>query len=368
MPVLPAPPCFNFILTWCGRFPQRGGPRERRAAAQERAGSPAIYLRFAMSFAPVVQTLRNPGPSWGYNLLRRIDGLLPDALLNPLVGLGAWVAVAVLPKQRGYSRAYLSTMFGRRAHLREVWRHFFTYVQVMMIRIRTAEGSAHDCVPRMGGEGFRELMSSNRPALLGTFHFGNSDLLGFLLGTFRRHVHMIRLRVDNSRDTQRLSSRFGPWVTFVWVNQAENLLFALKDAAQSGGSLAMMCDRIEHSSKVEAFHFLGTRRLMPFTIYHLSLVFRMPVAFCLSVPGAANQSLVHASPVFEPDNASKEANLERARSHFQAFLHQLESLLRANPYLWFNVLPASQVFTATAPERHSRRPGTPRLEVGPSSA
>jgi predicted LPLAT superfamily acyltransferase len=293
-----------------------------------------------MSFAPIAHTLRNPGPSWGYDLLRRVDDLVPNAVLNPLFGLGTWIAVAVLPRQRGHSRVYLSTIFGRRARLREVWRHFFTYVQVMLVRIRTAEGSAHDCVPRTGGEAFRDLMLSKRPALLGTFHFGNSDLLGFLLGTFRRHVHMIRLRVGNSRDTHRLAGRFGQWVTFVWVNHAENLLFSLKEAAQSGGSIAMMCDRVEHSSKVEAFHFLGARRLMPFTIYHLSLVFRMPVAFCLSVPGAANQSLVHASPVFEPDNSSKEANLQRARAHFQAFLQQLESLLQANPYLWFNAVPA----------------------------
>ena len=302
-----------------------------------------------MSFAPVAHTLRNPGPIWSYDFLRRIDGLLPDALLTPLFAFGTWVAVAVLPKQRRNSRAYLSAVFGRRAHLREVWRHFFTYVQVMMTRIRAAEGGAHECVPRTGCDAFGELLTSNRPALLGTFHFGNSDLLGFLLGKFRRHVHMVRLRVGNSRDTHRLSHRFAEWVTFVWVNEPENMLFALKEAAQSGGSIAMMCDRTEHSSKVEAFYFLGARRLMPFTIYHLALVFRMPVAFCLSVPDAANQSLIHASSVFEPNDASKEANIERARAHFQTFLHQLESLLRANPYLWFNVLPASQGLTAPAP-------------------
>lgn len=313
-----------------------------------------------MRFAPVAHTLRNPGPSWSYAFLRRIDTLLPDALLTPLFGFGTWVAVAVLSKQRRDSRTYLSAIFGRKAHLHEVWRHFSTYAQVMMARIRAAEGSAHDCVPHTGCDAFSELLTSQRPALLGTFHFGNSDLLGFLLGKFRRHVHMIRLRVGNSRDTQRLSHRFADWVTFVWVNEAENMLFALKDAAQSGGSIAMMCDRVEHSSKVEAFHFLGARRLMPFTIYHLALMFRMPVAFCLSVPGKANQSLIHASPVFEPDDASKEANIARARAHFQAFLHQLESLLRANPYLWFNRLPATQSLTAPAP--------APRVAVQPAPA
>lgn len=311
-----------------------------------------------MSFGPVAETLRNPGPSWGYELFRRADRGLPAVVLTPLLVFGTCMAVGILSKQRHDSRTYLSAMFGRRARFREVWRHFFTYVQMMMVRIRAAEGGAHTCLPQSVFEDFRDLMTSKRPALFGTFHFGNSDLLGFLLADFRRRVHMIRLRVGNSRDTLRLSQRFGEWVNYVWVNEGENVLFALKEAAQSGGSIAMMCDRVEHSSKVEAFHFLGARRLMPFTVYHLALVFRMPVVFCLSVPDGTNRSRLHVSPVFVPNDGSKEANLARARAHFQAFLHQLESLLRTNPYLWFNVLPAS----ASDP-KESRR-GYPALRRG----
>ncbi len=284
---------------------------------------------------------RNPGPDWGYDFLRLLDRTLPDFLLNLLLGFGAACALALMPQQRRHSHAYLSAVFRRPARLHEVWRHFHSYSRVMMTRIHAAETGNHRCTPQSSFESFRALMRTDRPALLGTIHFGNSDLLGFLLGEFRRHVHMIRLRVGNSRDTHRLSDRFGQWVTYVWVNETENLLFALKDAAQSGSSIAMMCDRVEHSSKVEPFDFLGARRLMPFTIYHLSLVFRLPVVFCLSVPGAKNESLLHASPVFEPDSPSREQNLARARAHFQAFLHQLDSLLRDNPYLWFNFIPLS---------------------------
>ena len=291
--------------------------------------------------SPPRRVLRNPGPDWSYDFLRLLDRALPDFLLTPLLGCGAACALLLMPQQRRHSCAYLSALFGRPATLREVWRHFFAYSRVMITRIHAAETGDHHCTPQPSFDSFRALMRTDRPALLGTIHFGNSDLLGFLLGEFHRHVHMIRLRVGNSPDTHRLSDRFGRWVTYVWVNEAENLLFALKDAAQSGSSIAMMCDRVEHSSKVEPFDFLGARRLMPFTIYHLSFVFRLPVIFCLSVPGAKNESLLHASPVFEPDGPSREQNLARARAHFQAFLHQLESLLRENPCLWFNFTPLS---------------------------
>ena len=291
--------------------------------------------------------IRNPGPLWGYDLLWSFDHLLPRSVLSAVLGAGCWVAVVVLARQRRDSRAYLTAIFGRPARLREIWRHFLTYVEMMMVRIRAAEGGAHEAMLQNNDGAFHRLMKSRRPALLGTCHFGNSDLLGFLLAKFRHPVHMIRLRVGNSRDTHRLADRFGQWVRYLWVNQSEHLLFALKEAAQSGGSLVMMCDRIEYSSKVETFQFLGAQRQMPFTIYHLALMFRMPVALCLSVPGRNGNSEIHVSTVFEPDGVNKEANLARARAHFQAFLSQLDALLAVNPYLWFNALPRAATLDAT---------------------
>lgn len=313
----------------------------------------------ALNFTDSPQPVRNPGPNWSYDFLRRTDRLLPRAILSPLLGVGAWVAMFALPRQARHSRTYLTAIFGRRATRREVWRHFLSYARVLLARIRAAEDGNHRCTPQPDCDGFQELMASQRPALLGTFHFGNSDLLGFLLSKFRRHVCMIRLRVENSRDTHRLSDRFGEWVTYIWVNQVDDLIFALKAAVQSGGSIAMMCDRIEYSSKVEPFDFLGARRLMPFTIYHLSIVFQLPVVFCLSVPGEPNESLLHASSVFEPDHAGKTANLERARVHFQTFLGQLESLLHHHPYLWFNFTPLSPNLAASEqPATHPVRSPT----------
>lgn len=292
---------------------------------------------------------RNAGPGWGYGFLRFADRVLPARLFDFFLGLGTWVAVATLPVQRRHSRDYLTLILGRPATLREVWRHFFTFMRMFLLRLRLAEGRPHKCREVSGCEEFTALMASDRPAMLGTFHMGNSDLLGFFFQQFRRRVFMVRLRVGNSPDTDHLTDRFAPWVTFIWVNEAASLLFALKDAAQSGGSIALKCDRIEHAAKLEPFEFLGARRLFPFTIYHLALVFRRPVVFCVSVPGASDESLVHGWPIFEPDDESKAANLARARAHFQSVLTKVEVLLRANPFLWFNFTRLNPPAEASAP-------------------
>lgn len=209
-----------------------------------------------------------------------------------------------------------------------------------MLKLRVADGRPHRGVLAPGCDDFRRFLDAPEDALLGTFHLGHSDLAGFLLaGQQKRRVSMVRLRVGNSHDVEALGRAFGRWVSFVWVNEGENLLFALKDAVAAGGSLALKCDRLEFSSRAEPFRFLGARRLFPFTIYHLALIFGRPVFLCVGVPGAPGESVVRATPRWAPDPAlSREQNLASARLHFQGFLDLIESLLRENPYWWFNYL------------------------------
>lgn len=246
-----------------------------------------------------------------------------------------------MPVQRAHSRAYLAVVLGRPARLTEVWRHFQAFADSLMLMLRAGGGAPVRCMLEPENEAaFEALLHSGRPALFGTFHFGASDLLGYLLGERGRQVTIIRLRVGNSDDTRRLGERFGRQVSFLWINDAANLVFDLKAAIEAGKSLALKCDRLEFSAKAEPFHFLGARRLFPFTIYHLALLFDRPVVFCTAVAGVGDELRVFASPVFTPDPAmNRAANLARAREHFQAVLVQLETLVRSHPFLWFNFLP-----------------------------
>lgn len=289
-------------------------------------------------------TPRNPGPSWGYQFMRGCDAVLPEFLFRPLRQLGTWVALGGMPAQRAHSREYWIALTGRAPGWRQLFRHFFAFEEFLLLRLRVARGW-----PQVGhlapdAVGFHQLLATGEPALMGTFHVGHSDLTGFLLGRQEhRQVFMVRQRVANSHDTEILGAEFAKWVTFIWVNEAANLLFALKEAIAAGGSVALKCDRLEFSAKTEAFAFLGARRLFPFTIYHLALIFGRPVVLCVGLPAGPGRSVVHSSPLFVPDAAGKAANLARAREHFQEFLTRLEGLLRAEPELWFNFLPLNPV-------------------------
>jgi predicted LPLAT superfamily acyltransferase len=305
-----------------------------------------------MSVSSSLTLPRNLGPSWGCGFLLWAVRWWPRWFFRPLLKAGTWIALAFMPVQRAHSRAYLAVVLGRPARLVEVWRHFFAFTDFLVLKLRAGRGLVVGChLADENATAFNTLERSGRPALFGTFHFGGSDLLGYLLGARGRRVSMIRLRVGNSPDTRLLGERFGGQVSFLWINDPAELLFRLKAAIEAGDSLALKCDRLEFSARNEPFDFLGARRMFPFTIYHLALLFGRPVVFCLAVPDGSETGLrVLASPVFTPDPAAgRAANLCAARQHFQAVLAQLESLVRAHPFLWFNFLPLNPEVSVTVP-------------------
>ena len=97
------------------------------------------------------QPPRNPGPSWGYRFLRTADRLLPECLYRPCRALGTLIAMANMPAQRQHSREYLATVLGRRPRFREVFRHFFTFEEALMTKLRVINGGPHRYGSPFGG-------------------------------------------------------------------------------------------------------------------------------------------------------------------------------------------------------------------------
>ena len=283
--------------------------------------------------------------------MRVCDRMLPEVVYRPIRALGTAVAMVGMPAQRQHSRAYLATVLDHPPTWRDVFRHFFAFEEALMLKLRVANGRPVPCDCAPSGQPFLDWIATGGPVLLGTLHIGVSDMLGFQLGgQVNRRVYLVRQRVGNSRDTERLAAHFGEWLRFIWVNDPGEMLFALKTAAATGDAIALQCDRVEFSTRTEAFDFLGARRLFPVTIYHLARIFDRPVILTVGLPTPAGRSRLYGSPRFDPvPGEPRGAARARAHEHFQGFLRQVEGLLREQPYLWFNFTPLNPPAPAGAP-------------------
>ncbi len=313
---------------------------------------------------------RNPGPEGGYVLLAWALRRLPDWFMRLAMQVGTTIGYWTLPGQRAHSRAYLRLVFGREPTHAEGWAHFFAYVEFLVLRLQICNGRT----PRLRfaagqGDELRAMAAAGTQALFGTMHVGRSDLLGFFLGDFGGHVHMIRKRVGNSEDTEGLQRRYAQAVTFIWINDWSRLVLAMNDALRAGHSLAMQCDRPEYSSKREGFRFLGARRSFPFTIYHLAIMHGLPVVFSYAVPDEADPEItvVHVLPTYHPrSEADRQENFAAARVHFQTVLDAFEAQLRRTPYLWFNYTPMNPPCTGSERERAGGRALQPLGRMRPT--
>ncbi|MEQ9825235.1 MAG: hypothetical protein ABQ298_12700 [Puniceicoccaceae bacterium] len=285
---------------------------------------------------------RNPGPSWGFRVIHFWDTLLPTPVARWVRTGCAWVALGIMHRQRAASREYMKTVLGRRAGLRDCAKQFDSFVTYLCDRISTAFGEPvhFEWAPGHGRE-FVDLMKRKETMLMGTFHVGYSDLMGFFMAEFDRPIHMLRLRLANAEDTERLEAFAGEHVKIVWVNEIEDALFSIKEVIAQGGAVAMQCDRVQHASKLEVFEFLGAHRYFPFTIYWLSILFEVPVQFTIAgIRSTRNASVpVFTSPVFRPVQSNRKENLQAAKQHFQGVLKLLEQQLKAQPEMWFNFEP-----------------------------
>jgi predicted LPLAT superfamily acyltransferase len=284
---------------------------------------------------------RNPGPRWGYHCIACCQRLLPTPLFRAGLAIGAGIGLLVMPRQRRHSRAYWLALQGRPPSWRQLYRHFFAFAETLALKLN----ARHAAAPLLSfaelaqSNEFEALCASGQPALFGTFHVGSSDMMGCLLSRFGRRVSLIRIRMENSVDTEILELLFRDMVRFIWINQREDFVFSLKNAIEAGESIGLQCDRVEYGGRLEPYEFLGARRLFPSTIYHLAALFELPVVFAFTGPIPRTGSIeIHTSPVFIP-RGDRQRILEDGHRHFQDVLHMLENHLRAHPQLWFNFLP-----------------------------
>lgn len=280
---------------------------------------------------------RNPGPPFGYHILQWADHAFPASVFCHLKRLGCKVAVALMPRQRAASRAYLQTIGAQVNSQDPVLDHFEVFADTLIERLRLARG----IVPKIAlnetedVDAFLALCQSPRLALFGTFHIGQSDILGCMLTKFGRKVALVRRKVGNSKDIEVMQSTFADTMKILWINHRQMFFLDLKQALDEGYSIGFQCDRSEYGGDMESFEFLGGCRLFPTTIYRLSRIMNLPVVFAFA--GEKDQTgatRVTVSKVFEPEDCD---DFDAARKeHFRHVLAVAEAHLKQYPLLWFN--------------------------------
>lgn len=110
-------------------------------------------------------------------------------------------------------------------------------------------------------------------------------------------------------------------------------LFLMDAALADGEIVSMPADRIFGSQKYYEIDFMGAPARFPQGAFIMAAVRRVPVLFVAVMKHASTSYRIIVRPI----SATTEGNVkERARSLAEAYVEQLEAVVRLYPTQWYN--------------------------------
>lgn len=220
--------------------------------------------------------------------------------------------------------------------LRAAWmtvRNHCAFSQVVIDRFAMYAGKRF----RMdidGGEYFERLAHSPGGFVQLSSHIGNYEIAGYsLVAKDKRFNALVFAGEKESVMANRNRMFRDNNIRMIPMSADMSHLFLMDAALADGEIVSMPADRIFGSQKYYEIDFMGAPARFPQGAFIMAAVRRVPVLFVAVMKHASTSYRIIVRPI----SATTEGNVkERARSLAEAYVEQLEAVVRLYPTQWYN--------------------------------
>jgi predicted LPLAT superfamily acyltransferase len=242
------------------------------------------------------------------------------ALLVPIIAY----FLATAPRARRASRQFLTRALGRRATLRDCFRHLFVFATTLLDRVFMLHGRHGDLEVAVTNEHvFEAAIASGRGCLLLGSHLGSFDLLGVVGGTDQRLAINMVMHVEDRAGMRDLLAGAGYTIPYkvIALGRPDSML-RVKECLDRGEVVGMLADRVYGREATLELPFLGSAAHFSLSPFRLARVAGAPVVMAFGLFRGGRRYEILFEALDAPQPALYAAILER-----QA---------RSTPYNWFN--------------------------------
>jgi KDO2-lipid IV(A) lauroyltransferase len=269
-----------------------------------------------------------------------IQALPPSAARGVAAGL-AWLAYRVDRRHREVARDNLRHAFpgaapGRLDRLvRGVYAHFCTVVvEIIRLPRKLHVTNWRKHIEVVHGDWLVDALTSGRPLLIVTGHFGNWEMAGYALGLVGFRTSAVARRLDNVR-LDRFLGRFRQGTGQTILDKNTDYL-QIQETLAGGGTLAMLADQ-DAGQRGLYVDFFGRPASTFKSIALLALEFNAPL-LVIGVPkvGEAMRYQVVCEELIDPAEYADRRDAVTAIT--QRYTAALERLVRRHPeqYFWLH--------------------------------
>ncbi len=248
---------------------------------------------------------------------------------------------------RRASRAYLRRVdragggAGRRPGLREVYRHVYTFADVILDRFSFWTGSYdHFEIVFHGREDVEHHFADGGGAFLIGAHLGSFDVLRVIAREADIPVNVLLFGANAKRINETFEALDpGSNVRVIDLDPTSiRAAFEMRRCAQRGELIAVLGDRLSSvsRSRVASASFLGETASFPTGPFLLAMVMRLPVVLTLALKTGPRRYDIFLETLAERQVVPVREREKAAREQVESFAARLEHYCLQAPLQWFN--------------------------------
>lgn len=237
-----------------------------------------------------------------------------------------------------YSRLYLKRCLGRKVGFIDVFRHYYSFANMLLDRVYLLSGrtSAFD-VTVHGIEQIDQFIKKGDGIILLGSHFGNFDLLRVLSSKYSNINIKALMNIDNTQKINQVFEKLNPGLNddVIEVGKIDSML-EVREFLQQGYLVGMLSDRVESTSRSVECDFLGKSTFFPTGPFILASVLEVPVIMSFAIHREKNYYDIYFQIFDEQIMLPRETRHEKLKSYVQQYASCLEEHCKKSPYNWYN--------------------------------
>lgn len=249
-----------------------------------------------------------------------------------------WYFIVFSLDARQASRRYLDRIFGRRAGLREVFRHYHTFASTIHDRVYLLSGQhGYFDVDVQGAAELDAVLAQGRGCILLGAHLGSFEILR-TLGMFERKLRInVLMHEDNANKINSVLHGLNPEIRprIIPLGRPDTLL-QVKECLDRGEIVGILGDRTFHSEKAVPCRFLGGEALFPEGPLLLGAILKAPVMLFFGLYRGGRRYDIHFERFADDIPLDRRRRSEDLRAWIERYVARLEHYCRTAPYNWFN--------------------------------
>ncbi|VAX15177.1 Lysophospholipid acyltransferase [hydrothermal vent metagenome] len=239
---------------------------------------------------------------------------------------------------RGHSRNYLARVIGKRATLRDVYKHYHTFAGTILDRVFTLTGRLDLLeIEMFGVDALLSCIDRGRGCFLLGSHLGSFEIIRAVGADKTKTPISILMYEDNARKISEALKSINPGIAQNIINTARpDALLIAKERIEKGEIVGILGDRKVRSEKVVNCEFLGSQATFPQAPMMLAALTTAPVFLFFGLYKGGNRYEIHLELFSERVQVDKNNRRKDLEKLVQRYASRLEFYCRKEPYNWFN--------------------------------